>query len=144
MKKAIMLLAFATLAACGGGETAEKADAPASEAAAPAEGAGAAGTALIPANFHGAWAMKGTNCAEDSDTRITVTGNEIRFREAVATITKAEAGDMDSYTLDADYAAEGATSKVQYSLAPSEAGKVLSLRELADGTDVLDYERCEG
>lgn len=143
MRKIIALLLLTTVAACSGGESKDKAEAPAIDAAAPDDAASTAASA-IPDYLQGIWAMTATSCAEGSDTRISVTANEIRFYESVATITKVEAGDMDSVVVDADLSAEGESSKVQYTLAPAEAGTKLTVTELGDGGLDNDYVRCEG
>lgn len=143
MKKMFALLLLTTVAACNGGDSQDKAEAQATDAAAPAETATTT-TAAIPDYLQGNWAMAATSCAEGSDTRITVTANEVRFYESVAAVTKVEAGDMDSIVVDADLSSEGETSKVQYALAPAEAGAKLSMTQLGDGGLDNDYVRCEG
>ena len=144
-----MLLALTALTGCGGGEEATKAEVPATEAAAtdaaaPVETAAApTGPQLIPDYIQGTWMKKGTTCEDGSDTLIVVTGNEIRFTEAVATVTKAEGAGMDSIVVDADLAMPGTnTNKVQYSLAPGDAGQTLTVTDLPNGNFTDEYERC--
>lgn len=129
MRKALIMLAVITLAACNNGT-------------APADKAEPAGNDVtLPEYVRGNWAIKGTSCNPDSDSRIAISANQIDFHESIATVTKAESGDMDSVIVDVDLAAEGDTSKERYSLTPGEGGTELTLTMLGNDNSET-YSRC--
>lgn len=144
MKRIFILMAATTaLAACNGNPSADKAGdtaasaAPAAEAAAPA----AATAASLPEWLIGKWAIKGTSCADGSDSTLTITANEIQSMEEIAKVTKTEAGDAESVLVDVDSEAEGEVTKAQYSFAPADAGQSMTRTTMPSG-DSDDYSRC--
>lgn len=67
-------------------------------AAAPAA---PAGKASLPARYQGEWSMQAEACGTDSDNRITVRGDSIRFFDSDAAIEAVEATGPDSFRVTA-------------------------------------------
>ena len=146
-----LLLACASLAACGGEPTTPSAN-NATEAAEagnaampPVEGGNASSTAPelapVPAAFQGTWAESEAVCADRAHpSRLVISGGTLRFYESVLEVARVDAIGPREINVIGTATGEGTTRPAEYHFSVDAVGATLT--DQAGGGMVR--RRCEG
>lgn len=134
MKLFVALGVCAILAACSPPKASS--DAPGDASSAAASDAAASSVAVapaseLPAGFVGVWDANPA-CPATSDTKLTVSSEELTYFESSATIRKITVTSLTDLVVDADFSGEGETWTRAIHLVLGDDGKTLTTDE---GTD---------